>query len=173
MNDLALLIRSFAILSLLAVGGGSAILPEMKHVVVEQFHWITADDFDDIYSLGQMAPGPNMLMVSLIGDKVAGVVGGIAVLIAFFLPASVLTLVSGRLWEHFKEAPAREALRRGLAPITIGLMLSGAVSIARTAIDGWETAVLAVAVLAILMWRSMNPLWLIGAAGLIGWLTLR
>ncbi|MFX5952733.1 chromate transporter, partial [Acinetobacter baumannii] len=89
-----------------------------------------------------------------------GIVGGIAVLIAFFLPASVLTLVSGRLWEHFKQAPAREALRRGLAPITIGLMLSGAVSIAKTAIDGWQTAAMAVVVLGILLWRSLNPLWL-------------
>ena len=91
MSTLLRLLGVFGLLSVLAVGGGLAVLPEMKKLTVEQYHWVTANQFVDFYSLGQMAPGPNMIMVALIGYKVAGLGGALAVLIAFFLPASVLT----------------------------------------------------------------------------------
>ncbi|MGZ6227910.1 MAG: chromate transporter, partial [Candidatus Binataceae bacterium] len=55
----------FMLLAILAVGGGTAVLPEMQHMTVDQFHWVTKSQFRDIYSLGQVAPGPNMLMVLL------------------------------------------------------------------------------------------------------------
>ena len=55
----------FALLSILAVGGGTAVLPEMKALTVNRFHWLTPEQFGQIYSLGQLAPGPNMLMVSV------------------------------------------------------------------------------------------------------------
>jgi chromate transporter len=47
----------FALLSILAVGGGTAVLPEMQRMTVNQFHWVTERQFRDIYSLGQVAPG--------------------------------------------------------------------------------------------------------------------
>ena len=59
----------FALLGILAVGGGTAVLPEMQHMTVHHFHWLTDAEFRDIYSIGQVAPGPNMTMVILIGYK--------------------------------------------------------------------------------------------------------
>jgi chromate transporter len=64
MSKLVELVNVFALLSILAVGGGTAVLPQMKHDVVDHRQWISADEFADIYSLGQLAPGPNMNMVS-------------------------------------------------------------------------------------------------------------
>lgn len=57
----------FAMLSMLALGGGISVLPEMQHMTVRVFHWLTDKQFRDIYSLGQVAPGPNGLMVMVIG----------------------------------------------------------------------------------------------------------
>src|SRR5215470_12033262 len=68
----------FMMLSVLAVGGGTAVLPEMQHATVHWFN-LTDKQFRDIYSLGQVAPGPNMLMVLVIGYRLAGTLGAIAV----------------------------------------------------------------------------------------------
>ena len=86
MSTLVQLFAVFSLLSLLAVGGGLAVLPEMKSLTEVRHHWITPDQFMDFYSLGQLAPGPNMNMVLLIGWQVAGPVGALAVL-ARLLPA--------------------------------------------------------------------------------------
>src|SRR5262245_8731046 len=133
MSHLVALLGVFGLLSILAVGGGTAILPEMKHLTVTRLGWMTADQFVEIYSLGQMAPGPNMLMVSVIGYHVASYPGALTALIGFFLPAGLLTLGASRLWGHFAGSPWREAVQRGLAPVSIGLMSAGVIAIARVA----------------------------------------
>jgi chromate transporter len=172
MTKLLQLFGVFSLLSVLAVGGGVAVLPEMKQSTVVQHQWITADQFVDIYSLGQLAPGPNMLMVTVIGYRVAGVPGALVVTLAFFLPASVLTFVASRVWDRFEGSAWRAAVQRGLAPVAIGLMLSGVVTIARVATRDIPTIAIALVVLAILLRHRVNPAWLILASGVIGWLAL-
>ena len=67
MHDLLDLLVLLVRLSFVAFGGGVAILPELQHVVVEQHHWLTAQQFAGSYALGQLTPGPGMLMVMAIG----------------------------------------------------------------------------------------------------------
>ena len=173
MTTLLRLLGVFGMLSVLAVGGGLAVLPEMKKLTVEQYHWVTADQFVDFYSLGQMAPGPNMVMVTLIGYKVAGLVGAISVLVAFFLPASVLTFGANRLWHRLSAWPWRESIRRGLGPVTVGLMIAGVISIGKVAIDAVGAAVLAVVVAALVLTTRINPALLILGSAMVGWALLR
>lgn len=173
MSQLLSLLGVFGLLSILAVGGGTAILPEMKHLTVTRLGWVTADQFVEIYSLGQMAPGPNMLMVSVIGYRVAGYLGALAALVGFFLPACLLTLGASRLWVHFAGSPWREAVQRGLAPVAIGLMAAGVIAIAKVATRDAATIALAAVVTVILLWRHVNPALLILAAGVLGLLVLR
>jgi chromate transporter len=173
MSTLLKLLGVFGMLSVLAVGGGLAVLPEMKKLTVEQYHWVTADQFVDFYSLGQMAPGPNMVMVTLIGYKVAGLVGALSVLIAFFLPASVLTFGANRLWHRFEQWPWRESIRRGLGPVTVGLMIAGVISIGKVAIDVLGTVVLAVLVAVLVLTTRINPALLILGSAMVGWALLR
>ena len=172
MSTLAQLAGAFALLSLLAVGGGAAVLPEMKETVVGQHHWLTDTQFVHVYSLGQVAPGPNMLMVQIIGDRVAGTKGALVALVAFFLPASILTFATGKLWDRLGDWPWRESIQRGLAPISIGLMLAGTITIARIAVTDPRTIALAIAVTAILLWRKINPAYLILASAVLGWAML-
>jgi len=172
MSTLPQLAGAFALLSLLAVGGGAAVLPEMKETVVGQHHWLTDTQFVHVYSLGQVAPGPNMLMVQIIGDRVAGTKGALVALVAFFLPASILTFATGKLWDRLGDWPWRESIQRGLAPISIGLMLAGTITIARIAVTDPRTIALALAVTAVLLWRKINPAYLIIAGALLGFVLL-
>ena len=173
MNTLAQLAGAFALLSILAVGGGAAVLPEMKETVVGEHHWLSADQFIDVYSLGRLAPGPNMLMVQIIGERVAGPAGALVALLAFFAPASILTYATGRLWDRLEDWPWRESIQRGLAPISIGLMLAGTITIARIAVTDPRTIAMAAAVTAVLLVRRVNPAYLILACAGLGWALLR
>ena len=169
MNVLSLL-WVFSTLSVLAVGGGTAVLPEMKQLVVNQHQWLTSDQFGQIYSLGQLAPGPNMLMVAVIGYRVAGYGGALAALVGFFLPAGLIMFSCGRVWDRFADSPWKEAVQRGLAPLTIGLMLAGTWVLAKTVILNPTTAAIAVVVTAILLLRHVHPALLIVAGGVVGYL---
>jgi len=168
----------FALLSILAVGGGVAVLPEMKHMVTDVFHWVTPFQFLEIYSLGQIAPGPNMTMVVVIGLKVAGLLGAIVVLFAFFTPSCLLAYGVGRLWRRYDGNPWRTAIQRGLAPVTVGLMFAGIHSLAENAITGHIAATMAGIVALILLIAGnarvrVNPALLILAGGVVGYLLLR
>jgi chromate transporter len=156
----------FGLLSIVAVGGGTAVLPEMERLVVSQFHWMGHQQFRDIYSLGQVAPGPNMLMVMVIGYRVAGMAGAMVVGLAFFLPDCILTFFASRLWSRLSESRWRTALQRGLAPVAIGLMLSGTYALARLSIFNLTGLAIAAVTCGILSWRRVNPLLLISAGGL-------
>jgi len=168
MNTLLQIAGVFGLLSVLAVGGGAAVLPEMKSMVVERMHWLGSNQFVEVYSLGQLAPGPNMLMVQIIGERIAGVPGAVVALIGFFLPASLLTYGTGKLWDRLDGWPWRESIRRGLAPVSIGLMLAGTITIARIAVTDPRTIAMAGAVTAILLWRSVSPAWLIVGCAVLG-----
>jgi chromate transporter len=175
------LINVFALLSILAVGGGTAVLPQMRHEVVGLNHWLTAKQFADIYSLGQLAPGPNMNMVAVIGYRVAGLPGAILVLIAFYLPSCTMVFAVSKIWDHFDGSPWRNAVQRGMAPITVGLMLSGVYAIGRTATfnpghllrHNLITLMITLVVTLILLRWRINPALLILGGGAIGWFTLR
>jgi chromate transporter len=157
----------FTLLGLLAVGGGTAVLPEMQRMTVHHFHWITDNQFRSIYSIGQVAPGPNMLMVMLIGYKLAGSLGAIVVGVGFFLPDCILTLFANRLWVHFAASPWRKAIQRGMAPVAIGLMLAGMMAIARLAVFNLAGVAIAITVFATLLWRHVNPALVIMAGGIV------
>ena len=183
MNKLVSLINVFALLSLLAVGGGTAVLPQMKHETVGTHEWLSAEQFTDIYSLGQLAPGPNMNMVTVIGYHVAGIPGAILVLLAFYLPSCTLVFAVGKIWDHFEGSPWRDAVRRGMAPITIGLMMSGVYAIGRTATinlnhsmrHNLTTVAITMVVTAMVIQRirHINFALLILMGGAVGWFALR
>jgi chromate transporter len=156
----------FGGLSLLAIGGGSSLLPEMQRVCVEN-GWTDAQGFSETYSLGQVAPGPPMTMVVLLGYHVAGVAGAIVVLLAFFTPACCLTWAVSRAWSRFEGSPWHEAVENGLAPVSIGLLLSGALAIGQSAINDAFSLAITVVALLLALWKDPSPALLVLGAGLV------
>jgi chromate transporter len=168
MKEVPALIRVFAYLSLLTVGGGMAAFPELKILTVDVHHWLTFPQLVHLYSVGQMAPGPNMMMIVSIGEWAAGALGAVVVVIAFFGPTSILTLYAGRLWNRLERWPWRSSIQMGLAPVSIGLLLAGCFSFAKGAVSGHETAAIAVGTLLILLKYKVNPALLILGAAILG-----
>ena len=173
MSQLPALVRVFSYLSLLTVGGGMAAFPELETLTVNVHHWLTFQQLVHLYSVGQMAPGPNMMMIVSIGEWAGGLPGAVVVLIAFFLPTALLALLVGRLWVRLERWPWRNSIQRGLAPVSIGLLLGGCLAIARGAVTGWVTAAITGVVFAILLRSRINPAFLILGGALVGLGVLR
>ncbi|OFX04308.1 MAG: hypothetical protein A3D94_18340 [Alphaproteobacteria bacterium RIFCSPHIGHO2_12_FULL_66_14] len=168
MKQLLDLAGAFGYISLLTVGGGMAAFPELKHLTVDTYHWVTFPELMHYYSLGQLAPGPNMMMVASIGAQVAGLPGAAVVLMAFILPTGLFTFGIGRLWNHLDKWPWRASVQRGLGPVAVGLVAAGAIVLARGALTNTLTITLAVGVFALLMLTKINPAIPIVASGLVG-----
>jgi chromate transporter len=168
MDQWGALIRVFAYLSLLTVGGGMAAFPELKSESVEVHQWLTFPQLVHLYSVGQLSPGPNMMMIVPIGDWAGGIVGAILVLIAFFGPTGLLTFATGRAWNRLADWPWRASIQKGLAPVSIGLLLAGSFSMAKGAIFGLDTAAIAVGVLLILLRYKVNPALLVLGGAVVG-----
>jgi chromate transporter len=168
MNQIPALVRVFAYLSILTVGGGMAAFPEMKILTVEVHKWLSFPQLIHLYSVGQMAPGPNMMMIAVIGQWAGGMLGAVAVLIAFFGPTALLAFVVARLWKKLEKWPWRTSIQQGLAPVSIGLLLAGCFTMAKGAIFGVETAAIAVGVLLILQRYKVNPALLVVGSAVLG-----
>jgi chromate transporter len=167
MKDLGEIAGVFAYLSLLTIGGGMAAFPELKTLTVDTYHWVTFPEMLHFYSLGQLAPGPNMMMVASIGAVVSGLPGAAVALIAFFLPTGILTFVIGRIWSHLATWRWRPAVQTGLGSVSVGLVLAGAIIMGRGALTGVLYAGLAIVVF-FLLWRTrINPAFPIVASGLV------
>ena len=161
----------FALLSFVAFGGATALLPEMHRVVVESHHWLDDTTFTHLYAIAQAAPGPNVLVVTLIGWKVAGLAGALAATLAMCLPMSVVIYLLIDRWESFAGKRWQQAISLGVAPLAVGLVFSGATLIAQAAGLGWTAFLLVAATVAANLRTRLHPLWFIGvgaAAGLLG-----
>lgn len=158
----------FSQLSVLAFGGGATILPEMQRQVVEIHHWMSNEEFSALFALSQAAPGPNLMVVTLIGWHVAGIWGMLVTTIAKFGPSSVITILALHAWERFKDRPWRGYVQAGLLPVTGGLVAASAILIARAADANWLLTAITL-VTGLIGWRSnLHPLWLLAGGSLMG-----
>ncbi|MCW3476189.1 chromate transporter [Rhodovastum sp. RN2-1] len=158
----------FLRLSLLAFGGGNTVLPEMQREVVEVHRWMTATDFASLFALAQAAPGPNLMVATLIGFRVAGLPGALVATVGIIGPSSVLTMATVSVWHRFRDKPWRRVVQAGITPVTVGFVAATAAVIVKAAdVNLALTAVTAV-VAGLSLATRLHPLWLLGGGGLLG-----
>jgi chromate transporter len=163
----------FCVLSIFSVGGLPSVMPEMQRYVVEVKEWMSPAEFMQAFAVGQAAPGPNMLIVSLVGWHLAGLTGALVALAAMCGPAAVLAWWVSGLWDRFKDSPWRLAIQRAIAPVVVAMILSGGVVIATPdATPDWRLWLIAAATAAGVLVTKANPLWFLAAGGALGGLLL-
>ncbi|HZQ62257.1 MAG TPA: chromate transporter [Casimicrobiaceae bacterium] len=167
------LARQFLLLSLLSIGGVNALIPEIHRQVVEVHGWMTDAQFTEIFAISQAAPGPNFLVVTLIGFFVAGLLGALVSTFAICGPASLLTYTVAHVWDRFREARWRILIQRALAPITVGLMFSAGYVLTRVADHSVGAYVMTAVSAAAMLWTRIHPLAMLAIAavlGILGWI---
>ena len=158
----------FTQLSLLAFGGGNAILPEMQHQVVTVHQWMSAEQFSSLFAMAQAAPGPNMMIVPLVGWHVAGPAGLLITSLAKFGPSSIITIYALKFWERFKANPLRARFEKALKPITVGLVLVSAWMIADASAQNLLLVIIVVVTAVLGMFKNIHPLWVMAAGAGLG-----
>ena len=172
------IIAVFGSLSILSIGGGNTVLPQMHLDAVNGHDWLSNRQFAHVFAISQAAPGPSILIVTLVGYAAGMKAGGLAgailgalvATVAMILPAGLLVYFTARFWNSAKEAKWRKAIEKGFAPLTVGLVLASGVIVAKSADHGYREWALTAVATVIFTCTKTNPLIVVGIAGVIGWL---
>jgi chromate transporter len=166
------LLTHFLMLSLLSVGGAISTAPDMHRFVVGQQQWITDAQFSASIAIAQAAPGPNVLFVALLGWNIAGAPGALATMTGILLPSTLLSLWAGRWSARHRHTLSVRAVKAGLAPLTIGLLLATGWVLSepflRDAVHRWGTLALGLVTVALALRTRVSPLWLVLMGALVG-----
>jgi chromate transporter len=162
------LLANFAVCSLIAVGGANSAVPEMHRQAVETQQWLSDRTFSELFALAQAAPGPNVVFVALLGQYVAGAPGALVAMFAMCAPSCTIAYGVARVIDRFEKARWRIVIQAGLVPVTIGLIASSALIVARAADRGVTTLLITAASFAVCYWTRITPLVALGLAAVLG-----
>lgn len=166
--DLGAAVLHFLMLSMLAVGGAISTAPDMHRYLVDEQGWMSDGQFGSSIALAQVAPGPNVLFVAVLGWNLAGWSGALALLAASVLPSTTLAVLAGRWRRRHQDALGLRLFSAGMPPLAVGLVLSTGWLLAQPA-QGHGPALALVLVTAVAMVRTKSsPLWWIALGALVG-----
>ena len=140
----------------------------MHRIAVDTYHWMTDQQFADDFAIAMLSPGPNVVIVTLIGYQVAGIVGALIATFAMCGPAAMLAAIVGRTFERSQDAEWAIVIKTALVPLSIGLMGAASLILAVTADSSWAAGLLTLGAAAVVLTTRINPLWILIAGGLAG-----
>ena len=152
----------FSVLSLLAFGGGAGVIPDMQRAAVDAHHWVTAREFLDMFAISRATPGPGSLIVVLIGQRAAGLAGGLVAFLAMFGPSCLITYVLARFWHRRAQAPWRALVERALAPVAVGLTFATGIALMRGTESGWLLYAVTLTSTVLFAFTDVSPVALLG-----------
>jgi chromate transporter len=162
------LASTFAVISLIAIGGANAAIPEIHRHIVDSLHLLDNAAFAQLIALAQVAPGPNVMIVSLIGWHLAGPSGLSVATFAMVAPSSTLALVAGRWIAQHGESRFIKLATRALAPIAVGLILASGAVMAQVAAKSFLTLAVTLGMTLLVFFTRLNPLWGIATGAVLG-----
>jgi chromate transporter len=171
-NPLLTLAATFGLMSLFAVGGANSAVPEMHRVAVEVHHWLTDKQFADVFAISQLSPGPNVLIVTLIGYAVAGLGGALVATLAMCLPTALLAYGVSRFLGRSSHARWPAVVQAALVPLSIGLMAASGLVLGLASDRTWVAAMVTFGAAVLASLTRLNPLWLLAAGGCLGFIGL-
>lgn len=170
------LLKLFGVLfavNLFTIGGGYVMLPLLNQFFVEDFGWLTRQEFLDAVAIGQVTPGPLTIMNTFIGYKVAGFPGAVAAVAGSYLPSlAVVTLVT-RYYMKFKGLRAVASVFRGIRPAVVGMLLAVGLNLAGISLGSPLTAAIGLASFALMAFTKVDPTLIVILAGVVGGVFLR
>jgi chromate transporter len=172
-HPLLALIIVIAPLSLVALGGASAIYAPLQHQAVDVYHWVTGREYLELFAIARVTPGPGSMLTTILGWRVAGLPGALVATLALYIPSCALCFVVGRFWNRYRGSRWHAVIENGLRPIGAGLMISGGVMILRVEEQGPLAWAMALVACALLTWRPLLHPMLLIAGGAAVFVALR
>jgi chromate transporter len=154
---------------LLVFGSGLVIVPFLKTQVVDQYHWLSNQQFLDSVAIGMISPGPVVITATFVGYLLNGFAGAAAATLGIFSPPILFTVIATPILLRFHKNPRLAGFIRGVGVTVVGVLVGTSYLIAKEAIGDWLTMSIAIASLAIItMWKRIPEPMIIAAAGAIG-----
>jgi chromate transporter len=151
-------------------GSGYVLLAFLRADLVERLGWLTEGQLLDAIAIGQVTPGPVFTTATFIGYVLGGSTGATVATVGIFLPAFVFVALSGPLVPRIRRSMVAGAALDGVNVASLALMATVAWQLGRAALVDAATVGLAVASLVALTKFRVNSAWLIGGAGVLGWI---
>ena len=167
-NPILTLAWTFGLMSLFAVGGANSAIPEMHRIAVDVHHWLSDKQFADVFAISQLSPGPNVLIVTLIGYTVGGIGGAVVATLAMCVPTAALAYFVSGFLKRSSHARWPSIVQAALVPLSIGLMAASGLILALTSDRTWGAALVTAAAAMLASLTRLNPLWLLLAGGILG-----
>lgn len=168
---LPLLIELFGVfvkIGSVTFGGGYAAIPFIKNEVVDLRHWLTMKEFIDGVAIAQVTPGPVAILATFVGFKTQAVLGAIVATLGMFLPSFLLMQALLHVYERIKSHALVINFFKGVFPAIVGFLLSAAIFFALSTFHDWRLVLFAVAVFLVLLRFRIDPVFLIIAGALFG-----
>jgi len=116
------LFLAFAKMSLAGFGG---VLYWARRGIVDQHHWMTADEFNETYALCHFLPGPNIVNLSMVfGSRIRGIAGGVAAFAGLLAPPTAIITILAALYARYGEIDALRRILAGVSCAAVGLLIA-------------------------------------------------
>jgi chromate transporter len=163
---------AFLKVGLVFFGGGFVLIPILHQRLVEQFHWLSPQEFLDGVAISNLTPGPIAVLSTFAGFRLHGVPGALVATVALFTPALILMTIISLGYERLKDSTRAQDFLAGLAPAVVGLVVSSVFLLWHSAIPTWRAMLLAAAALFLLVrlkWPPALVLAVGAATAVVGW----
>jgi chromate transporter len=163
----------FSVLSVLGFGGGKGIIPQMHQDAVTQYHWVTASQFTEFYTIGKLVPGPTTIFAALIGFAAAGIAGAVIAAVGMFVPSTVLMIAMDSVWARWRNTAWKDLIAHGLAPAIVGLVWSSVIAIGKGTTHSPAGYAIGIVITILMLRTKISAPALIGISGVAGIAFLR
>ena len=167
MRRFAELFFSFFKIGLFTFGGGYAMIPIIQREVIDNRHWIEQQEFLDLLTLAQSAPGPISLNTAVfVGYKMYGYRGALSALLGVILPSFLIILVVAIFFSQIRENAIVDAAFKGMRPAVVALIVAPILSLSQTVHRLLWIVIVATALS--IHWLGWSPVILLLAGALLG-----
>ena len=171
---------SFLQIGLFSIGGGYAAMPLIQAQVVEQYGWLTMDEFLDLVTIAEMTPGPiSINAATFVGIRIAGPLGAVVATLGNILPPLLIVSLLSAIYARYRELPVLQSVLKSLRCVVVALIASAGLTIlGRVVFGGAELALAnvdwlgvglfaaAFLILRFFKWNPILVMLLCGGAGL-------
>jgi chromate transporter len=148
---------SFFKIGAFTLGGGYVMIPLIEKEVVSKRKWITSEEFVEMLTLAQSAPGPVAINTAVfIGYKVKGMKGMLATVFGTVIPSFIIILLIAMFFTEFENNKTAERIFCGIRPAVVALIAVPVINILKN--NGFKIHIIAIAAV------SAISVWLLGVS---------
>jgi len=159
---------SFALISMLAFGGGNAVISLLERISVDRMQWVTPQDFAAAIGFAYITPGPVLITSAFIGYRAAGFSGAVAATFGVFLIPWLLSVLAAYQVQRYMQHPWLRGFGLGAAPAVIGLLGITTFTLGRYAFHGWFYVVISSVALVLALFTKVSPILILIGGTVLG-----